>query len=95
MQNRGDILHEFRRNIHEYRHDNHEYRPIFHEYHIDAFSISMIRSGHIVLRYFYDILRYLRYYDTYDTKILTIRMRDGERRFSPHFHRSPAFEFCL
>ena len=71
MQNRGDILHEYRGDIHEYRRDIreyrrdiHEYRPISHKYHIDAFSFSMIRSGQIVLRYFYDILRYLRYYDT-------------------------------
>ena len=74
---RGDILHEFRRDIHEYRRNirgyrrdiheyrrnNHEYRPISHEYHIDAFSISMFRSGQIVLRHFYD---------TYDITILAI-----------------------
>ena len=44
MQNRGDILHEYRRDIHEYRRDNQEYRPISHEYRIDTFSIFMVRS---------------------------------------------------
>ena len=60
MQDRGDIPHEYRRDIHNYRGDFHDYRGDFHEYRGDIHE--KYRRDLTIFTIFYDtFFRYFRH----------------------------------